>query len=213
MREFSYLVNPLQRIMRTHSLVLLIAISLSAGACSDRSSQESPTVASEALITGNYLEYEDSLRNAWTAMMHDDDQKLDAMQRLLAELRGTANAADLDVYGDQLTQLKKIRYTRKSMRNADVIEEYDFASVALVREIVNAAEVSPGYATNKSVQALVEDIRLAEERIDNYRADYDDLVNHYNAFIEVNKVYLGKPYRDSLEKKPMFQIVSLELGK
>ncbi len=197
--------------MRICTLVLLTVITLSGTACLDRSRQEGLTDSSETLITGNYLEYQDSLRNAWQVMMHDDDQKLDALQQLLTELRNVANTPELNRYEDQLRQLKKIRYTRKSMSNADVIEEYDFASVALVREIVNTAEVSSGYTANVRVQALVEEIRLAEERIDNYRADYDDLVNHYNAFIEANKSYLSKPYRDSLEKKPMFQIVSLEM--
>jgi hypothetical protein len=51
---------------------------------------------------------------------------------------------------------------------------------------------------------------MAEERIANYRADYDDLVSHYNTFIDMNKSYLVQSDLDSVRKKPRFELVSIE---
>jgi hypothetical protein len=50
---------------------------------------------------------------------------------------------------------------------------------------------------------------MADERVANYRADYDAVVNSYNHFLERNTTYLSEADLNVVpEKKPLFQMVS-----
>jgi len=194
-------------------ILAILLLSLTSWRCAREQREGKTAYSPEDFITENYLNYQDSLVHAWNMMMSDDNDKLLALHQLLVELRKVdpaENQRPLLRFESRLDQLHRIRYTQKSMSNADVIEEYDFASTVLVREILSAAELSTGYADNITLQQLVDQVRMAEERVENYRADYDDLVTHYNAFLEVNKTYLGQIGRDSLTKKPRFELVSIE---
>jgi hypothetical protein len=146
-------------------------------------------------------------------MINDDNQKIKCMHNLLHELIATsADERDkLAQFEEQLDQLARLRYTQKSMGNADVIEEYDFASATLVGELISLAESKTAFAYNATFQKLVDDIRTADQRVDNYREDYDDIVMHYNSFLENNKNDLKEiTHNDSLEKKPLFRMVSVD---
>ena len=96
------------------------------------------------------------------------------------------------------------------MANSDVIEEYDFATTSLVQELVALAESRTDFGHNLTLQKLVDEIRLADERVNNYRAEYDEIVSKYNQFIAMNKPYLRDVNRDSLKQKHLFQMVSVE---
>lgn len=201
---------PESSIMRVLTGVLSLLTTLAFWQCT-RPDGERVLYSTEDFVTENYLAYQDSLVHAWNMMISDDNDKLTSLHELLSEMRNAGevgNAHLLLKFEERLSQLHRIRYTQKSMSNADVIEEYDFASTSLVREILALAESCPAYPTHTRIQQLVEEIRLAEERIENYRADYDDLVTHYNLFLEVNKKHLGQVNRDSLRKKPLFQLVT-----
>ena len=197
--------------MRTQIGILILLLSLVSWQCSRRNDGKTD-YTQEDFITASYLDYQDSLVNSWNLMISDDNEKLAALHQLLAELRAVEveNQPQLIRFENRLAQLRRIRYTQKSMSNADVIEEYDFASTTLVREIVSTAEMSTAFSDNIILQQLVEQIRMAEERVENYRADYDDLVAHYNTFLDANKTYLGQVSRDSLTKKPRFELVSIQ---
>ncbi|HMG92015.1 MAG TPA: hypothetical protein VK589_18290 [Chryseolinea sp.] len=164
-------------------------------------------------LTDRYLAFQDSMLQSWNVMINDDNQKIKSMHNLLHELLviTTDDRDQITKYEEQLDQLTRLRYTQKSMGNADVVEEYDFASTTLVRELISLAETTAGFSKNTTLQKLVEDIRLADERVNNYREDYDLVVMQYNEFLEENKSYLVEANRnDSLEKKYLFQMVSVE---
>lgn len=196
--------------MRVLTGFLTLLITLAFCRCT-RPDDGNVVYSTEDYVTENYLAYQDSLVHAWNMMISDDNDKLSSLHELLGELRNAGDASNeyvLVKFEERLSQLHRIRYTQKSMSNADVIEEYDFASTSLVREVLALAESGSAFPTHFRIQQLVEEIRLAEERIENYRADYDDLVTHYNFFLEINKKHLGQVNRDSLRKKPLFQLVS-----
>ena len=164
-------------------------------------------------LTDRYLAFQDSMLLSWNVMINDDNQKIRSMHNLLHELLliSTDERDQITKYEEQLEQLIRLRYTQKSMGNADVVEEYDFASTTLVRELVSLAETTPEYQKNSTLQKLVDDIRLADERVINYREDYDMIVIDYNQFLDENKSYLEEFSRnDTLEKKYLFQMVSVE---
>jgi hypothetical protein len=162
-------------------------------------------------LTEIYLNLQDSILLAWNLMINDDNQKIKAMHNLLHELQiaGRFNPSQLESIEQRVEQLKKIRYTPKSMKNSDVVDEYDFASNSLVTELVALAESHSAYSYNSTLQNLVEKIRTAEQRIENYRSAYDAIVLEYNRFLTVNKEHLRDlDLAGALEQKPLFQMVS-----
>ena len=162
-------------------------------------------------LTEYYLAIQDSMLQSWNMMTHDDNEKILSMHNLVHELMIT-NFTNKDVlinYEQRLEQLKHLRYTQKSMANRDVVEEYDFASNSLVSELITMAESRSEFAYNTTLQKLADDIRLADQRVDNYREEYDIITIHYNTFLEQNNKFLKEiDPNQSFEKKAIFQMVA-----
>ncbi|MDH4089810.1 MAG: hypothetical protein OEV74_14045 [Cyclobacteriaceae bacterium] len=158
-----------------------------------------------------YLAYQDSILQSWNVMINDDNQKINSMHNLLHELFMTA-AYDRDLlrtYEGQLDHLAGLRYTQLTMGNVDVVEEYDFASEALVAELLSLAESKAEFASNPTIQNLVEVIRMADQRVYNYREEYDSIVLKYNNFLRMNRTHLQEiSQSDSMLEKHLFQMVS-----
>lgn len=172
-----------------------------------------PTFTKSDSLTDRYLAYQDSLLQTWNVMINDDNQKIKSMHNLLHELIVTsADERDrLEQFEEQLDQLERLRYTQKSMGNADVVEEYDFASTTLVQELISLAESKTEFAYNTTLQKLVDDIRTADQRIDGYREEYDAIATKFNRFLERNHGDLKEiTHKDSLEKKPLFRMAVVE---
>jgi len=162
-------------------------------------------------LRGTYLSLQDSIHEVWNVMINDDNKKVAAMRNLLHELELT-NASELETirkYEERLNQLIQLRYNQKSMANSDVIEEYDFASNSMVTELVSLTESRSEFTYNTTLQKLVDEILAADQRVNNYREQYDLIAEQYNNFLENNKSYMkdieeGK----ALDKKPLFQMAS-----
>lgn len=162
-------------------------------------------------LRGTYLSLQDSIHDVWNVMINDDNKKVAAMRNLLHELELT-NAGELETikkYEERLNQLVQLRYNQKSMADSDVIEEYDFASNSMVTELVSLTESRSEFTYNTTLQKLVDEILAADQRVNNYRDQYDLIAEQYNNFLENNKSYLkdieeGK----ALDKRPLFQMAS-----
>lgn len=144
-------------------------------------------------------------------MIKDDNQKIRAMKNLTHELEvgGQFSQEELFSLDQRIDQLIKIRYTPKTMWNADVVEEYDFASNSLITELVSLAESHSAFSYNKVMQQLVDDIRDADLRVEHFRMDYDELAMTYNAFLEDHQDVLKEIVdTGSPDKKPLFQFTS-----
>lgn len=179
--------------------------------CEERQKTEAPHFTKVDSLTETYLNLKDSMLETWNTMINDDNQKIKAMHNLLHELK-VSNPADREAYKsyeERLDRLVLSRYTQKSMENAHVIEEYDFASNSLVTELISLAESQTQFAYNTTLQKLVESIRTADQRVDNYRQEYDRIASEYNQFLDENKMLLKEIDQDTfLEKKPLFQMVA-----
>jgi hypothetical protein len=189
---------------------MMIFVSFAFLACSEQKAPDNTHFTKVDSLTDTYLELKDSMLETWNAMINDDNQKLKAMHNLLHELAvsNPAKREELQVYEERLDQLVQSRYTQKTMENTHVIEEYDFASNSLVTELISLAESQPQFAYNTTLQKLVESIRNADQRIENYRVEYDEIASDYNAFIEKNEQLLKEVDEDTFEKKPLFQMVA-----
>lgn len=191
---------------------LTVGIICGGSSCETKKAETISTTYTEAdSLTEIYLDLQDSILLAWNLMINDDNQKIKAMHNLLHELKvtGRFDPGQLQSLEHRVEQLKKIRYTPRSMKNSDVVDEYDFASNSLVAELIALAESYSAYSYNTTMQGLVEQIRTAEQRIENYRQAYDAIVVAYNRFLTQNKDHLrDMDLAGTLEKKPLFQMAS-----
>jgi hypothetical protein len=188
---------------------------LSLCGCNKKQRDEHTHFTKADSVTETYLELKDAMLQAWNMMINDDNQKIKAMHHLLHELM-VSNPSQrplLKSYEERLERLVYSRYTQKTMANADVIVEYDFASNSLVSELISLAESQTQFAYNTTLQRLVENIRTADQRTESYREEYDVIASKYNEFIDQNKDMLRQSEIDQdtlLQKKPLFQVVSEE---
>lgn len=162
-------------------------------------------------LTETYLNLKDSMLGVWNTMINDDNQKIKAMNNLLHELKisNPAQSDDYQSYEERLEVLAQSRYTQKSMENTQIVEEYDFSSNSLVADLIALAESQRQFAYNPTLQKLVEEIRTADQRVNNYRQEYDQIAIAYNQFIDENKLFLKEIDQDTfLEKKPLFHMVA-----
>jgi hypothetical protein len=164
-------------------------------------------------LTETYLALQDSMLQSWNMMVNDDNLKVKAMHNLVHELMvsGKSDNEELVAIEQRLEQLSHLRYSPKTMANADVVEEYDFASTSLISEMISIAEARTEFNYNTTLQKLATEITEADQRVNAYREEYDMIAASYNQFIEENKKYLKDIDRNAdFAKKPLFQMSSLE---
>jgi hypothetical protein len=179
--------------------------------CGEKQDSHATQFTKTDSLTETYLALQDSMLQSWNVMINDDNQKIDAMQNLLHELMvsGSVDPDLMQSYHERLDQLRRLRYTQKTMANNDVVEEYDFASNALISELLTLAESQKQFAYNTTLQKLADNIRISDQRIYQYREQYDLITARYNTFVEDNRKFLKEIDSDSfLEKKPLFQMVA-----
>ena len=189
------------------SVLLLSCLSLLLMNCEKKGEVHQTDFTRADSLTDLYLSLQDSMLQSWNIMINDDNQKIKAMHNLLHELMATSSNNDLHGYEEQLGHLIVLRYNQQSMANEDLIEEYDFASNVLVTELISLAESKRQFAYNTTLQKLVEEIRIADQRVNFYREDYDAITSKYNSFLQNNRSYLIEiSQKDSLQLKPLFQM-------
>jgi len=158
-----------------------------------------------------YLELQDSVLQVWNVMINDDNYKLKKMKALVHEL-GVSGYSDpelLKSLNEQIDQLWRVRFTQKSLNNATVVDEYDFASNALLSEITSLTESYEHFQGNTTIQKLLHEVHDADQRVVNYRAEYDLMAQRYNDFINTHARYLKEHDQScSLDKKPVFEAVA-----
>lgn len=191
--------------------VFCLCVFLAASGCGERPKSHSTHFTKADSVTESYLNLKDQMFETWNLMTRDDNQKIRAMRNLVHELSVTNHSLreDLQNYEQRISELAESRYTHESMENLNEIEEYDFASNALVSELISHAEAVPEFAYNTTLQRLVETIRTADQRVNNYRTEYDRIAVEYNEFIDDNAEFLREVETDSfVEKRPLFQMVA-----
>jgi hypothetical protein len=158
-------------------------------------------------LTEVYLTLQDSMWSTWNMMMKDESEKIEAVKMLLDDMKEvkTSDQTEIESLIQQWEQLNKIRFTQKTMENPHVVEEYDFASNALITEVISLAESNPGFLTNKKWQRLTDAIKSADQRISTYREEYDSVASRYNHLLDEIGPSLSEidPKNDG-HKKPLF---------
>ena len=160
-------------------------------------------------LTETYLTLQDSMLQTWNVMVNDENEKIRSMHELLHTLLSLQHydKDQLISLEKRLEQLERIRFTQKTMSNPHVVEEYDFASNSLISEIISMTESDPQFSTSNELQTLVDRIRIADQRVNIYRSDYDAATADFNRFLEKYKDYLKEiDQNSSPQKRPLFQM-------
>jgi hypothetical protein len=192
--------------------VLLMSAALLCVGCGEKPDSKPTRFTKADSLMDSYLGLQDSMLQVWNTMINDDNRKIQAMHDLVHELMvsGTTDPEAMKAYENRLGRLKNLRYTQFSMSNPDVITEYDFASNTLVTELISLAESQKQFAYNTTLQKLVDQIRIADERVMSYRQTYDEIAARYNDFLNENRQFLKENDTDSLQEKPLFQFAADE---
>ncbi|HEX8037710.1 MAG TPA: LemA family protein [Chryseosolibacter sp.] len=200
------------RTLRSFISASVVASTCFLALCScDKKEKPGASFSKADSLTETFLTLQDSMVASWNAMISDDDTKIKAMHHLLHQLSvlNPASRDELKVFEGRVDGLVSLRYDQRTMSDTEIVSEYDFASNALVSELVSLAESQPEFTSDKALQKLVDDIRDADLRVDNYRDEYDANASRLNQFIEENGIYLKATEEKSfLEKRPLFQMAS-----
>jgi septal ring factor EnvC (AmiA/AmiB activator) len=191
-------------------LCVAIACFLAVIGCENKNTVHTEFTKADSL-TETYLALQDSMLQVWNTMIHDDNRKIKAMHHLRHELSMSRpeKREELEHYKERLDDLLELRYDQQSMSDAELVSEYDFASNSLVSELIALAESQKEFAYNPTLQKLVDSIRAADQRVNNYRQEYDDIALRFNRFVEHHLNTLEEIEKDStIQKKPLFQMAA-----
>ncbi|HEY8936788.1 MAG TPA: LemA family protein [Cyclobacteriaceae bacterium] len=182
--------------------------------CQEKKTPPAPTSFTKTdSLTDTYLSLQDSVLQAWNMMLDDDNQKIKAMHNLTHELMVTdkEDIEKLVSIEQRLEQLTTLRYNQQTMGNPEVVEQYDFATNSLISELISIAEAQAEFQYNSTLQKLVDNINLADQRVNSYREEYDYIISRYNRFLEENKTYLKEiDPQARFEKMPVFEMAEAE---
>lgn len=177
--------------------------------CTKRADIYHTTFTKADSVTDSYLSLQDSVLRSWNIMIYDDNQKIKALRHLLHELQVTSSKDSIGLYEEKLDRLKEMRYDQESMADHTLIEQYDRATQKITSELISIAEARSEFQYNTTLQKLVQEISIVDQRMIRLRSEYDAITKKFNTFLQTNKVYLSDVVQnDSLELRPLFQSTS-----
>ena len=185
--------------------ILIIGTILLTGCGQKSSSVEHQQFTKIDSLTEKYLSYNDSILQAWNMMINDDNQKIKSMRHLVSMLVETNefNQEDLTILNERINQLFENRYTPETLSEV-IIEEYDFASNALVTEVTSLVQEYSKFDEDENLQKIVEEITAADQRVEKYRSEYDAVVQRYNQFLKINEPAIQDSENLDWKKKVQF---------
>ncbi len=158
-------------------------------------------------LTDRYLEMRDSMFKAWNIIIMDENKKFKAMHSVVHELMysGQEDKGELVDLEHRLNELHLTELEPETLENPDQLEEYDFAVNSLVTEVISLGESHSTFSYNQTLQKLIEDIRVRDQRVEMNRANYDSITSAFNQLLINNKSMLKAiDHTDSLTVRPLF---------
>lgn len=179
--------------------------------CEHKAGSQTSAFTKADSVTEGYLALQDTMLQVWNTMIYDDNQKIRAMHLLLDELKRINPEIhdEIQHLRARLEQLGNMRYDQSSIKDAEVVSEYDFASNSLVSEILSLAESQREFARNETLQKLSDAIRASDQRVMSYRQEYDSTASRFNAFIEQHRKVLEEIDSEAfVQKRPLFEMAA-----
>jgi hypothetical protein len=199
------LISPLKTIV-----VALLVLTGCAASCkrdSSKTTVTSPAAASE--VKAQLAVLRDSVDLKWRNMTESDDQKIGITRLLLRELQGRPgiDAAQLQNLEQANNRLKTTRYTQQSMANSELINQYDSAQIALLKDLYPVAAPN-GNAPTENARNFVEGIQQLDAGVVAFRVQYDRAAKQYNDYLKLHRPELqslGGKYAE-VQPLPLFTI-------
>ena len=196
-----------------NSKAYIVVIILGAGAwsCSHNPPQAKNKTSFTKIdsLTDRYLLLQDSLFQSWNMMMMDENKKIKAMHNVVHELMysGQEDKSELVELEHRLNDLSTLYLKPEHLSSPDLLEEYDFAMNSLVTEVISTTESHSTFSYNQTLQKLVEEIKIRDQRVNTNRDNYDRIATEFNEFVSRNKSLASEISNDtSLIQKPLFSI-------
>jgi hypothetical protein len=148
--------------------------------------RKSADVEKIKLLRGQYDSLLMAVDSAWHKMMFDDDEKIFYMKRLLQEVYLTFEY-DSMVYAElvnRVEKLKNVRYTRESMKDGSLIDEYDNMTSEVINKISSFASTHPNFQNYPLMAELITEINEKDDQVILFRIQYDFAAKDYNLFIQ-----------------------------
>lgn len=192
---------------RIHFIFLAFSAAALFGCGRSATSTEKTSFSTADSLTDRYLSLQDTLVHVWNKLIHDENERIRAMEKVLTELNKQSGEASLNSLETRFGQIKELRITPKTLSNPDVLEEYDFAHESLISELM-AASSNLSIINQPSFQQLLDNIKITEGQINLNRSDYDSIAQAFNAFLEKHKSTLKEIDQTcNLEQRHLFNSV------
>ena len=193
--------------MKFRTFALPFLLMLAVISCNKKAS----TLSSDALdsLKLTYKQINGELDFSWTEMIMDDDGKLENMRRILQEISYSGNYDRIkhDSLGKAVEALAALRYDRETMADSDLITRYDDQTTQTMGSLMEYTTALPQFPQYPLMGQLLQEIYEADDRVLQYRIQYDRAAKSYNQFIGDNEPYLDQVTGQiDLQPKPLFEL-------
>ncbi len=188
-------------------LILAVLLALLSTACNKKARTLSVDTLDSLKLT--YQQINNELEFSWTEMMMDDDGKLENMRRILQEISYSGDYSVVTHEGlkKEVEDLAAIRYDRETMSNSDLITNYDDKTNTTMSGLMEFTTGLPQFEQYPLMGQLLQEVFEADDRVLQYRIQYDRAVKSYNQFIEENEPYLEQiANQEILQAKSLFEL-------
>ncbi len=187
--------------------ILTLALWISCSTSKERRAAGSKT---DSLLM-HYQALQDSVARNWNVMIEDDDEKLFFLKRLLLEVTYTNNydKTQYEALVTSVDSLKNMRYNQQTMRDSDLIDDYDSVTSVVINSVTRFAMSHPAYQDFPLMEELISDIYARNNFVLMRRIHYDNRVKALNEFKKKNRKTILREQPDAdIETMPLFELPS-----
>jgi hypothetical protein len=180
--------------MTVRTLIVICLSGLLAFSCKKT---DRPTAATEEPADALQVQADnlrDSVEVHWVRLIESDNRKLDNVERVLREMSSypyydRGRIADLR---DLQSRMRQIRYDRESLASDERIDRYDIASDSLMYGLMQLFRSVDQADKYSSIDALIDEIKSADDSTIIYRVYYDKYAKELNEFTSTHTNTLKK---------------------
>jgi len=137
-------------------------------------------------LTDLYLSMQDTLLHSWHVLLKNENEKLKSIDQMLDILQQSAaiDQSSIQQLRGRLEQLRQTKLNEATLSQPTLLEEYDFASNALITELMALVEQSPELQSNERLTELADFVAASDQQVLALRRHYDSIVGEFNQFLD-----------------------------
>lgn len=148
--------------------------------------------------------------SSWNVMMRSDDLKIDNMLRLSTELLLVENCDSVKLLSakDKIRTLNEKRYTKETLGNPGIIDQYDSLTTEAVNILRDEIRKNKKAGHYQLIMQLQEEIVRADDSVLYYRKGYDQQASQLNALMNSNQNSKKTDIKGMVNGKfPLFRLI------